>query len=229
MTTTRSRAARPIILFIVCFFAVWSVRATGLYAIDESIASAGLRTVYSVVIKLLLWVLPACAFALWIRREPPLRYLGMSVLPSARQWAWSVAVVGALLGAIGAFETLAGRKSLVLSNLFQFASVPGLLAAFVSPLLEEVLFRGLLLKELSALLPRWRANLVTSLLFAGIHLPFWLSHGGVNLTMLANTAGVLVFSVVAGWLYLRTASVWPPWVAHVANNLMAAMLVAGRR
>lgn len=47
--------------------------------------------------------------------------------------------------------------------------------------------------------------------------------------MLANATGVLIFSLVAGWLYLRSGSIWPPSLAHVANNCVAALLVAGSR
>jgi len=35
-----------------------------------------------------------------------------------------------------------------------------------------------------------------------------------------------VFGLVAGWLYLKSSSIWPPTVAHIANNLLAALLVA---
>jgi hypothetical protein len=59
MTTTRRHSAVDLLLFIVCLFAIWSVRATFLYAIDESIAPEGLRTVYSVTVKLILCGLPA--------------------------------------------------------------------------------------------------------------------------------------------------------------------------
>ena len=72
-TTTKRHSAVDLLLFIVCLFAIWSVRATFLYAIDESIAPEGLRTVYSVTVKLILWGLPAFGYAYWVRRAPPLR------------------------------------------------------------------------------------------------------------------------------------------------------------
>ena len=86
MTTTKRRSAVELFLFILCFFAIWSVRATFLYAIDESITPDSLRTVYSVTVKLILWVLPAFGYVCWVRREPPLSYLGISVVPSAGKW-----------------------------------------------------------------------------------------------------------------------------------------------
>lgn len=216
------RAAREILIFVLCFFVVWTVRATYLYAIDEAIESEALRTVYSVAVKLLLWAAPACGFAWWVRRTSPIRYLGLSVMPAARQWALYLVVIGTFLAAIVGFETITGGKRLSLAGLS--LTLPGLLSALVAPVTEELLFRGVFLRELAALLPRWGANLLTSLLFAGIHLPFWLSHGSAY-TALMQAGGVFIFSLLAGWLYLRSLSLWPSSLAHVANNLVASLLV----
>ena len=224
MTTTKRRSATELLLFIVCFFAVWTVRATFLYAIDESIAPEGLRTVYSVTVKLILWVLPAIGYVYWVRHASPFRYLGISVMPSARKWIKYLVVIGLFLGAQVAFQSIVGGKTLSIAGISVSITLSGVLSLVVAPFLEELLFRGLLLHELAELLPRSGANLLTSLLFAGIHLPFWLSHGGMSGVLLTNTAGVFVFSLLAGWLYLDSSSIWPPTVAHIANNCVAALL-----
>ena len=224
VTTTKRRSAVELFLFSVCFFAIWTVRATFLYAIDKSIAPDGLRTVYSVTIKLILWVLPAFGYVYWVRRASPFRYLGLSVMPAARKWLKYLVVIGLFLGAQVAFQSIVGGKTLSLAGISVSITLSGMLSFVVSPFLEELLFRGLLLHELAVLLPRWVANLLTSLLFAGIHLPFWLSHGGVSGALLTNTAGVFIFSLLAGWLYLDSSSIWPPTVAHIANNCVAALL-----
>ena len=68
--------------------------------------------------------------------------------------------------------------------------------------------------------------LLTSLLFAGIHLPFWLSHGGLSATMLTNAGGVFLFSLLAGWLRsVDSTSIWPLTLAHIANNCLAIVLI----
>ncbi len=221
----QQHSAREILLFILCFFAVWTVRATYLYAIDDTIASDALRTVYSVAVKLLLWAAPACGFAYWVRRASPCRYLGLSAMSTARQWIRYLAIIGLFLSALVVFQAFTDGKRLALAGIQTMITLPALLSAILSPVIEELLFRGLFLKELAGLLPRWAANLLTSLLFAGIHLPFWLSHGGVNVAMLTNTGGVFIFGLFAGWLYLRSASIWPSSLAHIANNWIAALLV----
>ncbi len=225
MDVTKRQAAIEIFLFLLCLFGVWSLRATLFYSIDESIPSDSGRIVYSTLIKLGLWIVPAFGFVVWVRHAEPFQYLGLSVMPSIRQWVAYLVMTGVYLGAIIGFETLLGQKVLTLAGFSFPLTLANLLFTFVSPFIEEILFRGLILKELSRLLPNWGANLLTSLLFVGIHLPFWLSHGGVTQAMVANSVGVFIFSGVAGWLYQHSASVWPPTLAHIANNFISGLLI----
>ena len=55
-------------------------------------------------------------------------------------------------------------------------------------------------------------------------MPFWSAHGGVSGALMADTAGVFICSLLAGWLYLDSSSIWPPTLAHIANNYIAALL-----
>lgn len=91
-----------------------------------------------------------------------------------------------------------------------------LVVVSVGPLVEELLFRGVLL---SALLQRMRAGwavAISSLLFACVHLPdlgyFW--YAIPNLALLA---------VVLAWLRLKSGSLWPAVIAHGTNNLLAVV------
>jgi uncharacterized protein len=221
----RRKAALELSLFLAVFFVLWTLRATRFYAIDESIASPTSRAAYSDLLKFLLWVLPASGFACWLRSTPPAKYLGLSVVPSPRNWLLCLAVTTGFLLVVTMFEVTLGGKSFSKAGLSALPAWLALLQLVISPLFEEILFRGLVMKELMALLPTYLANGLTSLLFLGAHLPYWLSHGGLTHAMLANALGVLGFSVVAGWLFAKTASTWPPTCAHIANNILASSLV----
>jgi membrane protease YdiL (CAAX protease family) len=120
------------------------------------------------------------------------------------------AVTAIFLAAVALLEVTTGGKSLSIANLSSWSPALALLQLVISPLFEEILFRGLVMKELMTLLPAYLANVLTSLLFVGVHLPYWLSHGGLTQTVMANTIGVFLFSVVACWKFAKTASVWPP-------------------
>ncbi|SHM04228.1 CPBP family intramembrane glutamic endopeptidase [Rhodanobacter sp. OK091] len=86
----------------------------------------------------------------------------------------------------------------------------------VGPLVEELLFRGVLL---SALLQRWHAGwavTISALAFALIHLP------GLQYQWYA-LPGLALLALVLAWLRLRSGSIWPAVVAHGANNLLAVL------
>jgi membrane protease YdiL (CAAX protease family) len=89
-----------------------------------------------------------------------------------------------------------------------------LLVATVGPLVEELLFRGLLLSALLRRVPAGWAVAASSLLFALVHLPDlgFLWYAVPNLALLA---------AVLAWLRLRSGSLWPAVLAHGVNNLLA--------
>ncbi|MEO8777737.1 MAG: type II CAAX endopeptidase family protein [Rhodanobacter sp.] len=89
-----------------------------------------------------------------------------------------------------------------------------LLVVSLGPLVEELLFRGLLL---SALLQRWgrvAAIGLSSLVFAMAHLP------GLSWQLFA-LPDLILLALALAWLRLRSGSIWPSVVAHGANNLLA--------
>jgi uncharacterized protein len=221
----RRRFAVHLSLFVAIFLAVWSLRATVFLVLDERIASPILRAAYADLLKLVLWVLPAAVFVSLLRKASPARYLGVSVAPSVRTWSLCLVVTIAFLLVVATAETTLGGKALSAISLLSFPAAILLLQFVLSPLLEEVLFRGLVMKELLVLLPMYLASTVNSLLFVAVHVPYWLSHGGANQAMAANAVGVFLFSLLACWLFAKSSSIWPPVAAHIANNLLSAGLV----
>lgn len=206
---------------LLAFFFVWSLRATYFYFIDESIASDIWRSVYSTSVKCALWVLPAIAFVGWLRRVSPWKYLGIAVIPTFREWGIAALATSLFLGTIVALEVAFGGKAFQTAMPAAFAF--SMLAA--SALIEEILFRGLVLRELTEHFHNVTANLIASLLFVAVHWPHWLWSRGFSAGVIADSAGVFFASLLFGWIYLRTRSIWPCFMAHVANNVVAGFLV----
>lgn len=82
---------------------------------------------------------------------------------------------------------------------------------FFGPIVEEILFRGILLEGLINVTNGTVAVVISALIFAGIHLS-----GGV-----AQTTGGFILGLVLGWLYLRTRSIVPSSMAHIVYNAAA--------
>jgi membrane protease YdiL (CAAX protease family) len=101
-----------------------------------------------------------------------------------------------------------GVAALILSTLF---------LAVLTPLGEELLFRGIV----ANVLLRW--GWVCGVL--GSAVIFMVFHGltGFNITYLA----AFVEGVVAADLYRRSGSIWPGVVVHITNNTIANLLAAG--
>lgn len=94
--------------------------------------------------------------------------------------------------------------------------VLALVVVSLGPVVEELLFRGVLL---SALLQRWRtgwAVVLSSLTFALVHLP------GLQWQWFA-LPDLLLLALALSWLRLRSESIWPGVLAHGVNNLLAVV------
>ncbi len=87
------------------------------------------------------------------------------------------------------------------------------LAVIAAPVLEELLFRGLLQRVVVDRRGVRVGVVVTALLFGAMHLAEPLS-----------VPPLVVLGLATGWLRERTGSLWPPILLHVLNNGLAAAL-----
>lgn len=79
-------------------------------------------------------------------------------------------------------------------------------AAIAAPLFEEFLFRGFLLPSLTRYLPVWGSILVSSFLFAAVHLS------------LSEVLPLTVLGIVLGVVYTRTRNLLAPMLLHSLWN-----------
>ena len=87
-----------------------------------------------------------------------------------------------------------------------------LLIVVVAPVVEEAIFRGVVLNGLASRFGAWPAIAVTSVVFAAVHLDLWRS---VPLAFLGAVLGAL-----AWW----TRSIWPAVLAHALVNGFAFLI-----
>lgn len=218
------RTGRSFALFLGLFFAVWSVRATVLFRVDELLPEGGARQLYGLLSKLLLWLVPALLYAVALRGDRPGRSLRLGWPQSApRGWlTWSIGLL--TLGAV-AWDVIQRHDTgwAELGHRFLQEGFPVLAWTLPVVWIEEVVFRGLVLTELNERLRFWAANLTAAALFVAIHWPHWLWVRGLDGTILRDSGGVLFVGLVTGYLAHRTRSVWPAVVWHAANNTIVGL------
>jgi len=116
------------------------------------------------------------------------------------------------------FPALAPQELEIVSEFFGKGIGPPQMLVFfiivaILPILEEWLFRGFLWKLTLKVTTPTFTWAVISLLFAAAH---W---------ELLHVLGLLPFSFFLGWLRLKTNKLGPSITAHIANNLVACLLM----
>ncbi len=103
---------------------------------------------------------------------------------------------------------------------FRFALV-GIPVLAVQTFAEEYLFRGYLLEGLSLAFRRpLPAVIVAGTMFGALHLP--------NSEHAVSAFGALIFGIGAGFITVRTGSIWATYGMHFANNLFGLLVVVDR-
>ena len=86
-----------------------------------------------------------------------------------------------------------------------------LIAVVWGPFTEEVFFRGFLVAGLVSVLGESKAAAVGALVFAAAHV------------LLSTLIPIFFLGLILSWLFIRTRSVWPPFVAHSIWNLIVTL------
>jgi len=87
-----------------------------------------------------------------------------------------------------------------------FNYIEFIVAVIIAPIVEEILFRGVMLHRFTI---KWGikwAIMASSIIFALFH---------------ADIIGAFIFAIVMCILYIKTASILVPILAHIINNLLA--------
>ncbi|WP_407381511.1 CPBP family intramembrane glutamic endopeptidase [Methanobrevibacter sp.] len=125
---------------------------------------------------------------------------------------------GMLYLAMFALDYVPGLDSLLAALFIPLVPVNSLIGwgalfstIFISPICEELLFRGVFLNRLRLFVPMSFAIAISSILFGALH-----SYGGV--------ISAIVFGICMCIIYLKTRNILTCILAHFTNNLLAEFL-----
>ena len=215
---------KPLAIYITIFLLIWSLRATVFISIDEGIESGLWKNGYSNAIKLALWVLPAL-ITLLVWRRPPFKYVKLTTRVDLQGLMIATLVVAAWLSVVIVVEaTLSGKT--IAAMLFHTDWLMILAGVVVSPISEEILFRGFFLNGLNESLSFWKSNVISAAVFMLVHVPYWVSKNGFSGPVLKNLANVFLLGCLFGWVMKKTNSLWPAIGAHIANNFLSGLIHA---
>jgi membrane protease YdiL (CAAX protease family) len=149
--------------------------------------------------------------------------LGWGAIPALglRGANWRYIVFGAIgTMVLSVAVSQSGLQPEGMKQVFEIVQGPGqlgislLLLAVLAPLVEELVFRGLLYGWLAGRWGKTTGWIVSSLAFAAAH------------TEPAHIILVFPLGLLFGWLRQRTDSLLPSLAAHIANNALALVAAA---
>lgn len=214
------RIALRAILFAIVLLLVLSVVSVIAGAVlDQVTGRAGFVSLAAVVALVAAFV-GAAWLAIATARRRPREYLPLAGL---RGKAWiAAAVLGlgtAMLNVTLPVRLFAWMDSdypevlgEMLTDLEALTTPVGvvLLLGVLTPIAEEVLFRGVVLRSLLDRWGPWTAILVSSAIFGAFHL------------QPVHALIAFVLGTAAGWAMVATGSLWAAVAVHVTNNVLAA-------
>lgn len=121
-------------------------------------------------------------------------------------------LIALLLGIIGPIGSLIPMPEII-KEIFRGSRSQTGVSAFIlmviaAPILEELIFRGIILDGLLSKYTPFKSILISSLLFGLVHLNPWQFVTG------------FMIGIFMGWVYYNTRSVLPTIIIHAAANLV---------
>jgi CAAX protease family protein len=217
-TYTPGRKIFPFIIYLIAFNATWIV---WVYAFYPRIQAIGERTLdyalLNLIVRSLVWVLPVFLYIRYIDGMDPVKYLKLK-----QHWKRGV-IVGLLLTGLNFLGSLVrlgmphpSLNSMTWNSIFSTSILIGFF--------EEVPYRGFILQKCQERVNFWVANLISSLLFLGIHLPGWIS---LHMLRVGNVVVVFTLGFIMAIVFRYTKSLWSAIITHSLNDFLSAVVFGG--
>jgi membrane protease YdiL (CAAX protease family) len=219
MVEKRKLTTGKIAIYLVLFFAIWSVRELYIRPVFLNQLDGIAWQIAEASMKLLVWTLPAI---LLIKHFEDDMWIGLKeMFTNKPKWFKGAPIL--LLVFFPLIHPLVVNGGLSIRTDFQ--PVPSLLDGLLfngiigAGLTEELVFRGFLLNAFLKKMRTIPAIVLNEVLFVLIHYPIWI-YFGFNFTEILF--GVQIFFVGAFFSYsfIKTKNIFVPMALHIIWNLL---------
>ncbi len=205
----------PFIAYLILFYGFWIGWVYLIYPPMQALGTATLLyALANLTSRLLLWIIPVFLYLRYIDHDNPVAYLKLN-----QYWKRGIFIGLALsvlnfLGMLLRFGPPHPSMQFVTWNSILGTSI---LVGFF----EEIPFRGFILQKFQEKFPYWTANLLSSLLFLGIHLPGWIL---LHTLTWSNVISIFVLGVIFALIFYYSKTLWSSIITHSLNDFLSAVL-----
>lgn len=205
----------PFITYLLLFYALWIGWVYLVYPPMQALGPATLAyALANIATRLLLWVIPVFLYLRYIDHVNPIAYLKLNCY-------WKRGILLGLALSLLNFLGMLLRFGLPHPAL-QYVTWNSILGtSILVGFFEEIPFRGFILQKLQEKYPFWISNLLSSLLFLGIHLPGWIM---LHALTWSNVISIFVLGVVFAVIFYFSKTLWSSIITHSLNDFLSAVL-----
>jgi len=215
MAEKRTLSPLHIGIYLIIFFAVWSVRELVIRPVFLDTLDGIVFQIAESSMKLVAWTLPAVLLIRYFQDDMWISLRDM--FTTNPKWFKSapillLGVVVPLINALVLHGEIRIRPDFVPMTLIEGVMMVGIT--------EEIVFRGFLLNAFLKKMKPWKAVLLDAILFALIHYPIWIYFGHNFTTILSSSISVIVISAFFAYSFIKTRNIFVPIVLHMLWNLL---------
>jgi len=248
MIEKRKLGALHIIIYLIVFFAIWSVRELYIRPVFLDSLDGFVFQIAESSMKLLVWTLPAILLIrhyhadmwislkemftnkpkwskenLWITDRFWKKENLLTVQSTEKSPQWSKEDLFLLIGVMLLFPL----RSLLFTGTFairpDFMPITLIESVVFAGITEEVVFRGFLLNTTLKKMSLGSALLLNAVLFTLIHFPIWIYAGHDLLTFVTSSIAVMALSILFSISFLKTKNIFVPIALHMGWNLLVTL------
>ena len=211
-----------LLLHFILFYIIWTLTEKFLYPYLR-LEGNFVADIFAPFWKIIIWLVPVI-FILKNKQYPIVAYFKLNYDKCAVIWSIMAMI---FIASYDIFMQVLFYGNIAFFPWLTFTQWVN--SVFIAGFVEEILFRGYFLQKVQEYFSFWKANLLVSLLFVGIHFPIWYVNADKTahnlLAWLQLIAFIYCFSLLQGYLLRKSGSLWPCIMMHMMNNFMALALV----
>ena len=223
MTKKKKLTAIHISVYLIIFFAIWSVRELVIQPVFLDSINPIASELIGQTIKLLVWTFPAILLIRYFHND---MWIGLKEM-FANKIRWSrdyyillVVIIIPIAQAIRAWLT-SGEFGLNP----EIAPIRLIGAVLFVGITEEIVFRGFLLNAFLKKMKMEYAIALDAVLFTLIHYPIWIYRGFEVFDIATASISVAVLSVGFAYSFIKTRKILVPIALHMVWNLSIHLFV----